>query len=153
MRPITERVRSHRVGNDALWRAGCRRREDVVEGGAEGHVDLRHRGGHAEPRERGDAMPRNRLIDAAWHDAAKMVEIGIDVERDAVIGDPVAHPDADGGDLVLAAIGAAGANHPHADAAVASLAPDIEPRQRDRKSTRLNSSHMSISYAVFCLKK
>src|SRR5690242_21875322 len=26
-------------------------------------------------------------------------------------------------------------------------------RHRDRKSTRLNSSHMSISYAVFCLKK
>src|SRR5207249_9271943 len=26
-------------------------------------------------------------------------------------------------------------------------------RQRDRKSTRLNSSHVSISYAVFCLKK
>src|SRR5207245_11812669 len=25
--------------------------------------------------------------------------------------------------------------------------------QRDRKSTRLNSSHGSISYAVFCLKK
>src|SRR5690348_18018343 len=27
------------------------------------------------------------------------------------------------------------------------------PRQEDRKSTRLNSSHPSISYAVFCLKK
>src|SRR5690242_21125560 len=27
------------------------------------------------------------------------------------------------------------------------------PRGTDRKSTRLNSSHMSISYAVFCLKK
>src|SRR5438309_4441527 len=26
-------------------------------------------------------------------------------------------------------------------------------RRRDRKSTRLNSSHSSISYAVFCLKK
>src|SRR5438477_12924773 len=26
-------------------------------------------------------------------------------------------------------------------------------QDRDRKSTRLNSSHMSISYAVFCLKK
>src|SRR3989337_3501424 len=26
-------------------------------------------------------------------------------------------------------------------------------RSRDRKSTRLNSSHGSISYAVFCLKK
>src|SRR5690554_4258656 len=37
---------------------------------------------------------------------------------------------------------------------------DIEPgyylyqeRFRDRKSTRLNSSHVRISYAVFCLKK
>src|SRR5438067_3830916 len=27
------------------------------------------------------------------------------------------------------------------------------PRRQDRKSTRLNSSHVSISYAVFCLKK
>src|SRR6266480_6499862 len=35
-----------------------------------------------------------------------------------------------------------------AQAAGAELA-----RARDRKSTRLNSSHMSISYAVFCLKK
>src|SRR5256885_4307250 len=26
-------------------------------------------------------------------------------------------------------------------------------RERDRKSTRLNSSHLVISYAVFCLKK
>src|SRR3712207_7376499 len=32
---------------------------------------------------------------------------------------------------------------------------DIDPRRsaRDRKSTRLNSSHANISYAVFCLKK
>src|SRR5690242_21544543 len=28
-----------------------------------------------------------------------------------------------------------------------------EKESEDRKSTRLNSSHMSISYAVFCLKK
>src|SRR4051794_41750444 len=28
-----------------------------------------------------------------------------------------------------------------------------EAASKDRKSTRLNSSHMSISYAVFCLKK
>src|SRR3712207_7383911 len=27
------------------------------------------------------------------------------------------------------------------------------PQRRDRKSTRLNSSHANISYAVFCLKK
>src|SRR4051812_49592514 len=30
---------------------------------------------------------------------------------------------------------------------------DLGNEHRDRKSTRLNSSHMSISYAVFCLKK
>src|SRR6202045_2978179 len=29
----------------------------------------------------------------------------------------------------------------------------IIARRRDRKSTRLNSSHVAISYAVFCLKK
>src|SRR3712207_7446367 len=29
----------------------------------------------------------------------------------------------------------------------------LDVRGRDRKSTRLNSSHANISYAVFCLKK
>src|ERR1035441_10122954 len=29
----------------------------------------------------------------------------------------------------------------------------LSRRARDRKSTRLNSSHLGISYAVFCLKK
>src|SRR5690349_23119855 len=29
----------------------------------------------------------------------------------------------------------------------------VRPVLRDRKSTRLNSSHVEISYAVFCLKK
>src|SRR5258707_7776039 len=37
------------------------------------------------------------------------------------------------------------------------IAPEFLPhlfeRFRDRKSTRLNSSHANISYAVFCLKK
>src|SRR5690349_23324648 len=32
-------------------------------------------------------------------------------------------------------------------------AADGAPRRIDRKSTRLNSSHVEISYAVFCLKK
>src|SRR3712207_7634401 len=31
--------------------------------------------------------------------------------------------------------------------------PAAEVHLRDRKSTRLNSSHANISYAVFCLKK
>src|SRR5436190_8324389 len=34
-----------------------------------------------------------------------------------------------------------------------SEASTLNPRSRDRKSTRLNSSHTVISYAVFCLKK
>src|SRR3712207_8760381 len=34
--------------------------------------------------------------------------------------------------------------------ALGAVAP---PHRRDRKSTRLNSSHANISYAVFCLKK
>src|SRR5690349_23388211 len=45
---------------------------------------------------------------------------------------------------------------PAASTALATMAieatgPSIWPR--DRKSTRLNSSHVEISYAVFCLKK
>src|SRR5690625_5339114 len=47
---------------------------------------------------------------------------------------------------------------------VVDLLPEAEGRRRrrrgdedvglqDRKSTRLNSSHVAISYAVFCLKK
>src|SRR5699024_12503751 len=39
---------------------------------------------------------------------------------------------------------------------IVSLRIRTEPRpvlRTDRKSTRLNSSHVSISYAVFCLKK
>src|SRR2546430_11897685 len=35
----------------------------------------------------------------------------------------------------------------------ATVQRDIEPKFLDRKSTRLNSSHSQISYAVFCLKK
>src|SRR5207248_5267557 len=41
------------------------------------------------------------------------------------------------------------------DRALIAGYPDGSPRRawQDRKSTRLNSSHRTISYAVFCLKK
>src|SRR6266566_7025898 len=45
---------------------------------------------------------------------------------------------------------------PRAGAASRRAAPDrcrVRQPARDRKSTRLNSSHLVISYAVFCLKK
>src|SRR2546430_6993577 len=38
-------------------------------------------------------------------------------------------------------------------ASTAASGLTITPLRRDRKSTRLNSSHSQISYAVFCLKK
>src|SRR5438067_10244786 len=41
----------------------------------------------------------------------------------------------------------------HPVGAVGRRRLEPERRDRDRKSTRLNSSHVSISYAVFCLKK
>src|SRR5256885_721110 len=34
-----------------------------------------------------------------------------------------------------------------------AVARQFSNREKDRKSTRLNSSHLVISYAVFCLKK
>src|SRR5256885_5985347 len=42
--------------------------------------------------------------------------------------------------------------------AIKEMSPKVDLRERlgflaDRKSTRLNSSHLVISYAVFCLKK
>src|SRR5437868_10787850 len=53
--------------------------------------------------------------------------------------------------LLFCAIGTATAqdmSHHHMD-----LNADPTAESEDRKSTRLNSSHVSISYAVFCLKK
>src|SRR5256885_6281992 len=41
----------------------------------------------------------------------------------------------------------------HADAHGAQRVAAAQRVQLDRKSTRLNSSHLVISYAVFCLKK
>src|SRR5437867_13336428 len=40
-----------------------------------------------------------------------------------------------------------------ADAVVLTEADVLDMKPPDRKSTRLNSSHRTISYAVFCLKK
>src|SRR5690606_40985731 len=55
-------------------------------------------------------------------------------------------PAARGGDR-RSSPGAAGARLP------GTSGPAALPVSRDRKSTRLNSSHVKISYAVFCLKK
>src|SRR2546430_10559802 len=41
----------------------------------------------------------------------------------------------------------------HLHLGTAALTPNLQTAFADRKSTRLNSSHSQISYAVFCLKK
>src|SRR5207247_4561621 len=44
-------------------------------------------------------------------------------------------------------------NRPPPSVSESAPPPPFESRTKDRKSTRLNSSHEWISYAVFCLKK
>src|SRR3712207_7310095 len=61
-----------------------------------------------------------------------------------------------GGDLAGAGGGVGGLVVLHQDHAVRHVevvAHAAHDHDRDRKSTRLNSSHANISYAVFCLKK
>src|SRR3712207_8201698 len=48
---------------------------------------------------------------------------------------------------------AIGLSEPDSGSDLASLRTRAERVEGDRKSTRLNSSHANISYAVFCLKK
>src|SRR5436190_24194942 len=50
------------------------------------------------------------------------------------------------GDVVLV-------DWPYSDRTGSKLRPAVDQHDIDRKSTRLNSSHTVISYAVFCLKK
>src|SRR3712207_7945919 len=45
------------------------------------------------------------------------------------------------------------ANVPYVPTSAVDLLPRDAREHEDRKSTRLNSSHANISYAVFCLKK
>src|SRR3712207_7825488 len=53
--------------------------------------------------------------------------------------------------------GASGGEHPYPSPRSRRLVPGVSTiaivTDEDRKSTRLNSSHANISYAVFCLKK
>src|SRR5436305_14978094 len=58
----------------------------------------------------------------------------------------------DDGRVVLIASKAGAARHPAWYHNVRAH-PEVGFTARDRKSTRLNSSHVRISYAVFCLKK
>src|SRR5260370_1889599 len=60
-----------------------------------------------------------------------------------------AHPDTKPLSLVLTLVLRLG----EFDGDVGHVIPRVVDADEDRKSTRLNSSHTSISYAAFCLKK
>src|SRR3712207_7302563 len=66
-------------------------------------------------------------------------------KRDLAVGDALGDPDARPDDDIDVHTGMA------VGEALQDRGEDVAPR--DRKSTRLNSSHANISYAVFCLKK
>src|SRR3712207_7012736 len=78
------------------------------------------------------------------HDALPICE-GVPAEGSAAVDEPEAAAD-DGAEAGVVEVEP---GRPRERATVSKR----PPRVRDRKSTRLNSSHANISYAVFCLKK
>src|SRR5690606_39719640 len=89
-----------------------------------------------------DALPisfREQLRDARGPGAVAARSPGFQRSREAVLGRYSPHP----GPVERQA-------RAERDTEPAGCAPGARP---DRKSTRLNSSHVKISYAVFCLKK
>src|SRR5438094_5919266 len=76
------------------------------------------------------------------HDALPICRIGRVLERGRGVIDDRPEDILLGGDVGV-----------EAGALDVECAGDVANARRDRKSTRLNSSHRTISYAVFCLKK
>src|SRR3712207_8584779 len=56
-------------------------------------------------------------------------------------------------EVAVAVVRAEGRRDRRPECPAGPLAPVPDRTAQDRKSTRLNSSHANISYAVFCLKK
>src|SRR5258705_9411194 len=91
---------------------------------------------------RSTLFPYTTLFRSRRHAVAALDQLVAPARHGAVIGLPIV-PEADAMNPL-----AGGQARPrrNADRAMGSSHPD-------RKSTRLNSSHLGISYAVFCLKK
>src|SRR5690625_6383071 len=88
-----------------------------------------------------DYVPRAQVN----RDTRGFIKIVADADTNQIVGITAVTTDA--GDLA-----AAGGYILAANMTVTQLATQWSP-YLDRKSTRLNSSHVAISYAVFCLKK
>src|SRR5262245_20692106 len=82
----------------------------------------------AEIDEAGDA--KARIGHAAGDDRCKMLQLRLDIDGDAMEGDPALQADTDGGDLVLVAGALVRPPDPDPDAILAPLAADVEGDQR-----------------------
>src|SRR5581483_1634600 len=96
------------------------------------------------PAARGHLRPRGPLANRLLSHASK-------VSNHSLLCQPLAHP-LPPRPPRLAAKGGAWPTRPPLGR-FGGHAPPAGPPPPDRKSTRLNSSHANISYAVFCLKK
>src|SRR2546430_4640924 len=103
-----------------------------------------------EPRTRivpPPSMRKGTLYDASKFTDAVILHFGFPIYKYGFAGSHH-HPSIDGQDLA-GDVSRAGAGQENGGVGhVLGLAEGIQ----DRKSTRLNSSHSQISYAVFCLK-
>ena len=86
----------------------------VLKGVPERYIHIIHGDGQAKVFKARDTV----LGDTAGHDAVKVAEVWCHIDGNAVVGDPLAYPHADGGHLVLPACAAL---DPKADTALAPL--------------------------------
>src|SRR5256885_8165351 len=99
-------------------------------------------------------VPEPLPVGAAQHDREIAIEPILRHQR--IPGEALAHPIREGDHVALERERARRACERELDALserVRGARPRRERAAPDRKSTRLNSSHLVISYAVFCLKK
>src|SRR5206468_7094216 len=90
------------------------------------HSPTPHRPPHSFPTRRSSDLPARELAEGlAQHLGIDLVPAGVEQHADAVMDDQM----------------------------LVRLHGEVAGVEIDRKSTRLNSSHDQISYAVFCLKK
>src|SRR2546430_6057628 len=132
----------------------------IPDPGRDVRLDAHDRRGqwHAQPN-RAEQHGLHRSGHGAGSDlqAVTAAELQVDGDRDEAAADQAERGRAAEGGYPLAdEVGLPG-RHPAGQRARAGPehdpAPDGVASPRDRKSTRLNSSHSQISYAVFCLKK
>src|SRR5207302_7014270 len=89
--------------------------------------------------------PTTEIYTLSLHDALPILVVVEGAHRQPVVADPGLDP------VVRQLLGALGEGQAGDDSGGKSRL--LVALLRDRKSTRLNSSHVKISYAVFCLKK